>query len=89
MPGRVRIVPAVYVDKTPEIVCDADGVLITNQLGDTVHSWRMSRHKALGIAANISAAVALWERDQKRVEPDNVRAFAHRSVKKVAPPHSA
>jgi hypothetical protein len=79
MPGsRPRIKPPVFVENMPVITCDADGVLITNQLGDEIHSWRLSRHKALNVAASISAAVALWERDQKR---GNVRPFAHRAAK--------
>lgn len=65
MPTRTpRVVPPVFVDRMPEVICDADGVLITNQLGDTVHGWRMSRHRALNIASLIVAAVSKYERER-------------------------
>jgi hypothetical protein len=80
MPNRTRVLAPVFVENMPTIICDADGVLVTNQLGDQIHSWRMSRHKALNIAASISAAVALWERHEAR-KPNNVKPFAHRAAK--------
>jgi hypothetical protein len=77
MPGRVRIAPPVFVDRMPEVICDADGVLMSNQLGDTHHSWRMSRHKALNLAALIVASVSDWERQQKA---GNVRQLKPRGM---------
>lgn len=83
MPSRTpRIVPPVFVDRMPEVICDADGVLITNQLGDTVHGWRMSRHRALNIAASIVAAVGKFEREEGRnvtpfAKPKNDRPSGH------------
>jgi hypothetical protein len=61
----------------PTVTCDAEGVLMVNTMGDELHSWRMSVHKALGIAALISAAVAKWEREAKR---DNVTALRKKVV---------
>jgi hypothetical protein len=62
---RVVLAP-VFVDRVPTVTCDADGILITNQLGDEIRSWRMSRHKALGMAAAVTAAIAKWERDEAK-----------------------
>lgn len=64
----MRIAPEVFISTTPTITCDEDGVLMSNQLGDTLHSWRCSRHRGLNIAALIVAAVGQWEREQTHRE---------------------
>lgn len=70
MPNRVRVAPPVYVDNVPEVSCDADGILIRNQLGDTLHAWRMSRHNALRLVELIKRALSEFERTQgKNVTP--------------------